>query len=619
MILSALARYYERRCEAVDPAMADRVEVPAFGYRAQGVGFALVLTAAGRVASIRDLRRQERRKLIPRTLFVPEDSRTSGDKAFFLCDKADYLFGATAGEGKGSAAAVVPTGKRATLSHALHHRLLAGCDDAGARALRAFFDAWRIDDLAAVLARSAVAWEDVGKAFLALELDDEPGFLHDRPALRATWAREYAARGSSDGGQCLVTGTTGPIARLHQGLKLPGTTGNGAPFVSFNTEAFCSYGLGPDDKGLNAPVGEWAAFAYATGLADLLRNDRRRLRLGDTTVVFWAERPCPAETTIADLFNPPLAATGSAAAEGPRELDPSTAERLYAALSAMRDGRPPTDDLSGGDPGIAFHVLGLATPAGSRVSVRLWQVTTLEVLVGRIGRHYRALAIEKAHAKEPEFLPLWLLLVSTAPEGKSENVSPPLAAALTRAVLTGGPYPAGLLATVLNRVRAEHSDRTPVSYPRAALIKACLARSGTIDQEAYVTLNTDSDTPVAYKLGRLFAVLERAQLMAHGREVNATITDRYFGSVSSSPRTAFPPLLRLLPHHLAKIDASRWLDNLIGRILEGIDGKAGFPAHLSLEEQGLFALGYYHQRNDFFKPRRQASSDSAQPAAQTEE
>ena len=110
-----------------------------------------------------------------------------------------------------------------------------------------------------------------------------------------------------------------------------------------------------------------------------------------------------------------------------------------------------------------------------------------------------------------------------------------------------------------------------------------------------MALNRD-ETNTAYRLGRLFAALEKAQQQAIPG-ANTTIKDRYYGSASATPRTVFPQLLRLAQHHIQKAEYGRATDKIIEDIIHGIEA---FPAHLSLDEQGLFALGYYHQRQNFY-------------------
>ena len=229
-----------------------------------------------------------------------------------------------------------------------------------------------------------------------------------------------------------------------------------------------------------------------------------------------------------------------------------------------------------------------------------------------IRQHFDDLSIVRS-PRDPEFLPVWRLLVATAAQGKSENIPPPLAGETLRAILAGTPYPQSLLIAALQRIRAEQGA---VNYVRAALIKAILVRNTRFyyPDKLEVAVSLDLQNPnIGYRLGRLFAVLERAQELA-SPGLNATIRDRFYGSASATPVTAFPYLLKLKNHHLNKLATGQviWLENLIAQILEAA---THFPPTLSLDDQGRFAIGYYHQRQDFFtkKVSDNASDDQGVP------
>jgi CRISPR-associated protein Csd1 len=254
-----------------------------------------------------------------------------------------------------------------------------------------------------------------------------------------------------------------------------------------------------------------------------------------------------------------------------------------------------------------FFVLGLA-PNVARLSVRLWNVTTVRELAAQIRQHFDDLAITRS-PRDPEYLPLWRLLIATAAQGKSENIPPLLAGEVLWAILTGTPYPQTLLTATLQRIRAEQGA---VTYPRAALIKAVLVRHARFRNtpEPEVTVSLDIENPnIGYRLGRLFAVLERIQEMANPG-LNATIRDRFYGAASATPLTVFSYLLKLKNHHLNHLTVGQkvWLERQIGQIMEAI---TQFPAHFSLDDQGRFAIGYYHQRQDFYtrKSPDQESTD----------
>lgn len=262
-----------------------------------------------------------------------------------------------------------------------------------------------------------------------------------------------------------------------------------------------------------------------------------------------------------------------------------------------------------------FYVLGLS-PNAARISVRFWQVGTVAEMAARVCQHFKDVEIVHAAFEKPH-LSLFRLLVSTAMQGKSENIPPNLAGETMRAILQGSPYPQTLLQAVIRRLRAEQAkkdDQTGkaipnVSYPRAALIKACINRqirhSLSSEKELIVSLDP-TNTNTAYRLGRLFAVFERMQESAYERELNRTIRDTFFGAAMSTPRSVFPRLIRLNQHHLRNIKRSKpksagYFDGLLREINWGFNPTSAYPVVFQLEDQGRFAIGYYHQRQAFFK------------------
>ena len=347
---------------------------------------------------------------------------------------------------------------------------------------------------------------------------------------------------------------------------------------------------------MNSPVSEYAMFSYTTALNYLLRTDsRQKLLVGEDTFVFWAERTNPAEELFAAWLQP----------------DPDDPARGVEAVKALYCA-PQTGVRSLDQDDTRFFVLGLA-PNVARLAVRLWNVTTVRELAANIRQHFDDLAIIRS-PRDLEYLPLWRLLIATAAQGKSENISPLLGGEVLRAILAGTPYPQTLLAATLQRIRAEQGA---VTYPRAALIKAVLARNARFcaTPKLEVTVSLDIENPNAgYRLGRLFAVLERIQETA-SPGLNATIRDRFYGAASATPITVFPYLLKLKNHHLNHLTVGQtvWLESKIGQIMEAM---TQFPAHLNLDDQGRFAIGYYHQRQDFFtrKSPDQEPIDQEAPA-----
>ena len=579
MIFQALNSYYERL------ATDNESGIPPFGTSLENISFALVLADDGTLQDIEDLRDQEGKKKRPAKIPVPAaEKRASGVKANFLWDNTSYVLGLNNSGNQ----------ERIDQCHlAFIEYVKSICDesDPGFRAVMAFLDGQKGK---AVSVRDD--WPEICGTNLVFRLDGVPGFIHDRPAAQRVWQNYLSRHGSEVLGQCLITGAKKqPLARLHPSIKgVFGAQSSGASIVSFNKKAFESYAK---TQSFNAPVSQQSTFAYTTALNSLLaRGSRQKVQIGDMTMVFWAECQSPAEEFLADLFDPPVASAGQ-----PENMDdPQTSAKIRALLQAIRDGRPAVDIVPGIDDTVQFYILGLS-PNAARLSVRFWEVNNLGKLLRRIGKHFEQLSIVRQFDNEPEFPSFWRLLSQTATLGKSENVSPVLAGGMARAVLTGKRYPQNLLAAVLSRIRSEHN----VTYYRAALLKAFLIRNK--HTEVPMALNFDrKDMP--YLLGRLFAVLEKAQEEAIPN-TNATIKDQYFGSASATPGQVFHMLLKNSANHIAKLrkDSEKKGRAIHFEILiqDIIDKFEDYPSTLSAEDQGIFMIGYYHQRKHFFTKKNQ--------------
>ena len=604
MILAALNDYYQRLLDDPDSGIAPH------GYSQEKIGYAIVLNDAGDVVDVQDLRDVSGKKPVPRLLSVPQpEKRTVGIKSNFLWDKTSYVLGVSA------------TSKRSEQEHeafkALHRDALASTDDPGLKAFLAFLDAWTPEHFneSSHFARQG---EDMLDANLVFRFDGEHGYLHDRPAARAAWTLQQAAGASDSSGICLVTGEVEPLARLHPAIKgVNGAQSSGASIVSFNLPSFTSYGK---EQGENAPVSEQAAFAYTTALNHLLRRDagnRQRLQIGDTTVVFWAQAPDKAaaqegEDLLAAFFDPSME-------------DVQATQRLHDALQLVRQGRP-LRDLGGHlDDATRIFVLGLA-PNASRLSIRFWETETLARFAKRLADHFDDMELKPTpwrRAPSPQALAL-----VTAPiydgKPKAEDVPPQLAGELARAVLTGARYPQSLLGTVVMRFRADGQ----ISGLRVALCKAVLSRAARLGREQGkpskqgeppVSLDIHC-TDAGYLLGRLFSSLENVQRAALGKQINATIRDRYYGAASATPASIFPVLLRNVQNHLSKLRKEKaglavTLEKEIGQIVDALPPT--FPRSLRIEAQGKFAIGYYHQTQARFASSNDQDSNDTESEGET--
>jgi CRISPR-associated protein Csd1 len=592
VIVSALVDYYERL--ATDPTS----DVAPYGWSRQKIGFVIVLNADGSLHAIEPPPSVEPKSTRHFTLIVPGQSKASGSgiNPCFLWDNGTYTLG------------VIPEDrdeewarKRFEKFRLKHLALEGAINEPAFSAVCAFLRSWS----AAAVAEHA---EEVERAtgFGVFRMRTAHEYVHETQRVVRYWnGRVGKARDEPVEAPSLVTGAVETLARLHE-PKIKGVRGSqssGALLASFNLDAFESY---KKEQGLNAPVGEQDAFRYCTALNGLLADGRRRVQVGDATTVFWSERPNPVEDITGCMI-------GSVE-------DEDSVRRVEAFLSSLRQG---IGSSTIEEAETRFFVLGLAPNAG-RLSVRFWLDGTVGTFAERLARH--ASALELDGAPDGYLFPSIRCLVAETASAKSgwpdeERVPSVLAGEVARAVLGGLPYPRSLFTRVVERIRAEgfasaerRKDWRPAMHRRASLVKACLV-AGALGSRREVPVSLNEHHPaVAYQLGRLFAVLEKAQEEAFDGKLNASIRDRYLGAASGTPSTVFPRLLRLHAHHVRKLEnVGRRvnLERLVSSICGRIDSTASFPSHLPIEGQGLFFLGYYQQRQDLYTSKRTADAITA--------
>ena len=585
MILQALYTYYN--------ALSARGEISPPGWCDAKVSFALDLDEDGTLHGVIPLKYIPNggKKEIPQLLRVPEQvKKTSGVLANFLCENSSYFLGI---DNKGNLARSLQCFEAA---RTLHESVLSDVDSPAARGVLAFFSRWQPENAASNPALAEYLDAVMGSN---LVFTVNGRYAQDDPGIQAAWQSRHAAKAEDAVvGRCLVTGQTAPIARLHPAIKgVQGAQPSGASLVSFNADAFESYGHELVDKtgqGLNSPVSENAAFAYGTVLNRLLTDQEHVQYIGDTAVLCWAE---DAEPICQDLF------CGAMFGSAPRRM---TQKDLWDTVKALADGTPVNLNGVPLHPENHFYVLGLA-PSAARLSVRFFLQDTFGNMLTHLLEHYKRLEIVKPSYVEKNDLPLWKLLNETVNQNsRDKKASPPMAGAVARAILTGGMYPVSLFEQTMMRIRAEQT----ITYGRAAIIKAFLTKNDQfhIPEEVLTVELNEQSTYLPYVLGRLFAVLERVQADANPG-IKATIKDKYINSASSSPATIFPLLTKLSQSHLRKLNTGlrisyeKRITELEGRIHQTL------PAHLSLPEQGAFHLGYYHQVQKLYEKKVKEETD----------
>ena len=580
MILHALTQYYQRKAKS-DGSVAPE------GFENKEIPFIIVIDKQGKFIQLEDTRELKNKKKIARTFLVPKGLGRSGSKSYevsnLLWDHYGYVL-AYAGEKEQEQA----DKQHASFTTKVNELKQALPDDAGVAAVAAFLAS--VEEKSKVM--QAANWAECAKVKgcnLSFRLVDEAvDLVCQSKAVQdhlLKSGQEYVDIEKSKDkfyGTCLVTGKKTKIANLHTDIKGINKTPK-SPFVSANLEAFKSYGKGNNkDNGLMYPIGEQAMFEYTTALNTLLAGENR-FRIGDVTAICWSAKPTPLEESLASL----ISGGGKDNPDAHIDAVKSLYKSLYNGKYTKPDGKE------------KFYLLGLS-PNSARIVVRFWHETTVAALSESIAAWYDDLKMVRGeNSPYPEYMPLPRLLGNLVLDGKIENLPPDLIAQVTYAALNNRVLPINLLQTALRRNKAEQK----ITYGRASLLKAYInraIRAGRLKNMKELTMSLDRNRQdIGYVLGRLFAVLEKTQAEANPG-LNATIADRYFGSASSTPIAVFGTLMRLLPHHLNKLEFEGRAVQLQWEIRQILEHCQRFPSHLNLEQQGLFAIGYYHETQFLF-------------------
>lgn len=570
MILQSLMQYYE--------SLAEEGKVPRMGWCHAKVSCAIDLNEDGQVKAIIPLKESEmfgkKEVWVPKQMNVPQMVvRSSGISANFLCDNSKYMLGI---DSKGTSQRIKECFMAARDKHC---SILQDSEGRMAKAIIRYFETWNPDN-ADVNPVIKAHWEDLtdgGNLIFCLKSE----YAQEDEEIKKIWHIYQENNSGLVDGICLVTGEKAEISRIHRGIKgVPGAQSSGAALVSFNAPAFESYGK---EQSYNAPVGKNAEFAYTTALNYLLSEKKYTFQLGDSMVIYWAES---AQTQYQDIFKNFF----NSSIDNQKEL-----EKVFGNL---KNGLEVDIDDVKIDLNQRFYILCLA-PNAARLSIRFFYENSFGNILKNLSDHYERMAIVKPEW-EKEYLSIQEMLMETGNNKlKDKKLVSNMASLVLRDILMDDRYPTGLYTEVLARIRAEQGG---ITYGRAAIVKAYLIKNYNMKEgEKYMGLNENCNEQ-AYVLGRLFAVLELIQKDANPG-INSTIKDRYFNSACATPASVFPILIKLKNSHLKKIERGstglkiqyeKTITELMGK-LNMAETQIGFPRRLSLEEQGKFMLGYYHQ------------------------
>ena len=538
MFLQQLVEYSRREDVNISPPM----------YNAEPVRYWVELDHEGKLEGIIDAADSDGKR--PKRVNVPTLGRSSSVKPKLLADNAEYALGI----GRETSKAEQVTQRHHSFVE-LTRRCAEDTGESDVLAVLDFLDGLRTDELTLppdFNPTATVSFRVEGRLVVGL------------PAVEAFWVNA-AAEGKVM--QCLICGQERPaMERLQLKLKgIPGGQSAGLALISANADAFTSYGL---EASYVAPTCQSCSDRFMKAANHLIADKSTHLRIGNAVYVFWTRHESTFSAAL--LLNSP---------------DPDDVRALLHSV------------FSGGlvqlDPN-PFYAAAL-TASGARAVVRDWIDTTVGGAQANLARFFHLQTITDAWGEAARPLAIWQLAKATVRTGSRDDAAPWLSQALIHCALSGGPLPNSLLFKAVERCRLER-DVTP---PRAALIKMVLLSHESPKfpgGDEMVTLNIDN-RDAAYLCGRLFAELEAVQRTALG-EVGAGIVGRYYGTASSAPATVFGRLIRGAQPHLEKLRRDRpgayhAIDERLQDIQAGLDA---YPTTLTLQQQGRFALGYYHQR-----------------------
>lgn len=561
MILKALYDYYHRS-----------EDLPTFGMELKEIGFIIVIDKDGKFLRFED--RRIDKKSAQQFLVKKSVGRSSAPVANYLYDNSQYVFGYSDKgdmEGMRKYFNTFQAKVREIYNRYPNNEVM--------KALYAFY-LQEPSDMLEIMQVDPL-WTDISK-----NLNKKYSifsFLVEGDMEIAASKREIIEQGCEDGqtkeNLCLITGSHGKTAEITTATMIPGSQAT-AKLVAFQVNSgYDSYGK---TKGYNAPISEEAEFAYTTALNHLLRSgSHNKFMVGTRTYLFWASSNSEASKKTEDSLFALLGYPDDNDNPDKRiKLVRDTFTSIYSGkMSANKDDK--------------FFILGLA-PNSARIAVVYWSELPLREFAHLISKHFVDMEIADSRKKKKPYIGLHSILGSISLEGKSSNAAPNLPDAVVKSIFQGLPYPASLFQTCIRRIRAEQS----IDIVRAAIIKAYLNRlNDNNNKKNNIMLDIENNNQ-GYLCGRLFAVLEKIQEDANGIH---SIRERYMNSASATPAMVFATILNLSTHHLEKLNVGKQIfyEKLKQEIISKLDAN-GFPAHLELQDQGRFFVGYYHQRQEFF-------------------
>lgn len=578
MILKALYDYYNR-CG----------NLPAPGMEEKEIGFVIVISKEGKFLRFEDCRTD---KTIGRVYLVKKHvSRSSAAVANYLYDNSAYVLGYSDKDDSEKNQLYFNTFVEKVQS--ILDRLP---DNSDIRTLMNFYAQGR-EAIHSEVEQDPL-WEDIKKnlskkySVFSFRIEGDLRILAEKKELMQT---NEGTRNDNSRGLCMVTGVQGELVDTTTATMIQGSQAT-AKLVAFQVNSgYDSYGK---EKCGNAPISHEAEFAYTTALNTMLRRDsRNKFTVGNRTFVFWAssndKAAEQAEESLFDLLG---------YSEEKKDNPNAKIEQVRKVFTAIYSGSLSTSLED------RFYILGLA-PNSARIAVVYWSETPLRDFAGKILRHFDDMEIIDTRKDRKPYMGIKDILSAVTLGGKQSEATPNLPESIIKSIFLGTPYPYTLLSACIRRIRAESGDGNAARITRIAIIKAFLNRQNVNDKRMEIMLDK-RNTNQGYLCGRLFAVLDRIQEDANGI---SSIRERYMNAASSTPSSVFATILNLSSHHLENLSNEGkkvFYEKLKQEIIDKISSD-GFPAHLDLQDQGRFFVGYYHQRQDFFNKKEENNNDES--------
>ena len=563
MILKALYDYYNR-CD----------NLPAKGMEVKEIGFLIVLSPEGQFLRFEDCRTGKDSSRV--YLVKKHVGRSSAAVANYLYDNSSYVLGFSDKSSEKDQLYFDTFREKVDSIAELYP------DNKDIKAIQSFYRNSR-EKIIEIVSQDPL-WEDIKKnlskkySIFSFRIEGDLKIVAEKKEVL-----QLEECDTSDAKLCLVTGEYGVPVDTTTATMIPGSQAT-AKLVAFQVNSgYDSYGK---SKCGNAPISENAEFAYTTALNSLLqKGSRNKFSLGSRTFVFWAsnnnEASLEAEDSLFDLlgFSEEVNDDPNANIMKVRKVF----ESIYSGV--LKTG---LDDK--------FYILGLA-PNSARIAVVYWSENTLKDFAEKILDHFCDMEIHDTRKEKKPYMGVREMISSVTLGGKMSDATPNLPEAVVKSIFQGLPYPATLYSACIRRIRAEQK----LTITRAAIIKAYLNRQNNNSKKIDIMLDK-GNTNQGYLCGRLFAVLDKIQEDANNI---SSIRERYMNAASATPSSVFATILNLSVHHSEKLDDSRriYFEKLKQEIIEKLPAN-GFPAHLDLQDQGRFFVGYYHQRQDFFTSKK---------------